>query len=625
MARTIGVDPGDALVKVVELDGSYKKPRLLAVHAAPVDESLPKAGILATAVRGALDGGMKGEVRLGHPCAKAVLRTIDLPFKGKDAIRKVIKAEVEGEIHGYSIDDMVVDFLEVEGAPAGGTRVLVAAAHKDDVRANLMALEAARISPETVDLDTMALWRAADWAGAFDGDGQHGTTAVVDIGSRSVKVLLVQGRDLVDMRVLRLGEYAVADEIAAKHGLAIQDAVRAVTSCAQSGMPFEVKVAPALPARTDGEPVGEDDEPAAADAALPARVEVVQPNEVAAARVAFLQRLRRELIRYLTSSGRGDVGAVWVTGSGSRMPGIEEVLAEAFGTTPLTLDLLGRMQHDLDEEQVVELGPRLATAIGLALAPMGGPTGFDLRREDLADTRGFEKIKFPLTITLMVGLLALFVYGNSLQAKLTLLDYRLGATAKDEQGKTKFRGQAYSATVNESWWKENYRIGRDKFSDLQQELDQLPVYDRVRLLRDRLRAVARQKQKESGIYEDISLESGYAVLVRFAELMTATEDSLGRYLLTKLSLSMKPKARKLEFTVAFRESGFRTRFANLERALQAEYQRPDSPFEPPGGGKSNYKVNIFSDTKETGVEGAYYTITLDIKETFAAFGQGGQR
>ena len=61
MAKTIGVDPGDALVKVVELDGSYRKPRLLSVHTEPLAAGQPKAVSVAAAVRNAVDDGMKGE------------------------------------------------------------------------------------------------------------------------------------------------------------------------------------------------------------------------------------------------------------------------------------------------------------------------------------------------------------------------------------------------------------------------------------------------------------------------------------------------------------------------------------------------------------------------------------
>src|SRR5262245_34518983 len=195
--RSIGIDPGDHTVKVVELDGSYKKTRLVRVHVAPAApptaDAATHADAIATAARAALDEGMKGEETLGHPCREAVLRMLELPFKGHDAIRKVVKAEIEGEIQSQSVDDMVVDFHEIGEGLGGGTRILVASVPKPGLRTTLAALAAQKIEPESIDLDAMALWRAAHWAGAFavdeDADAANvdkPVTAVVDIGSRSV-------------------------------------------------------------------------------------------------------------------------------------------------------------------------------------------------------------------------------------------------------------------------------------------------------------------------------------------------------------------------------------------------------------------------------------------------------
>jgi len=634
MPKTVGVDPGDALVKVVELDGSYRKLRLLQVHTAPVDAGLPKTAVVAAAVRDAVDAGMKGDVFLGYPCREAVLRTIELPFKGKDALRKVVKSEVENEIHGYAVDDMVVAFHEVEGAAEGGSRVLVAAMPKSGLRAQLDAFEAAAIEPQTIDLDTMALWRAADWAGAFESeDGDEAAqgdrlTAVVDIGARSVKVLLVVGDELVDMRALRLGEAAIGDDIAMRHGLSVEVAREAVQGCIATGAPVEVEVAAEVPATTEGN----EEEAAAVDGEDPAgrvqtRAVSVAPAEVDAARIAFLQRLHRELVRYLASSGRGDVDAVWITGGACRTAGIEDVLAEAFGTAPRELDLLAGLQHDLEDDEVAELGPQLAVAIGCALAPMGGPQGLDLRREDLAYTKGFERIKFPLTITLMVGLLALFVYTNHRAAVRNNLEYEIGKTHYGPGNKIDFFGMVNSVLAGKWFEKPSnflYEKSRGKdyrWKDLRDELVNAPVHERIKLLRNKLKAVADDKQEKSGIYEEVALESGYAVFVRFSEIMQQLEPQLGRYLLTRFELNMPSQNRYLSFAIACRGSGFRDKGAALERAFQAEFARPDSPFMPPKN-KQLSTEKLFVDSDETGVAGAYFEINLGIKEAFGPFGGG---
>ncbi len=641
MVRSIGIDPGDQAVKVVELDGSYRRTRLLRVHSAPAGaptaDGGTRADVVAEAAREAVDAGMRGSVWLGHPCREAVLRTIELPFKGHDAIRKVVKAEIEGEIQSQSVDDMVVDFHEVGPGTSGGSRILVASVPKPSLRTQLAALGAHGIEPDTVDLDTMALWRVAHWAGAF-ADPEHADataatdadkriTAVLDIGARSIKIVLVEGEHLVEMRALRLGDAVVAEQIARQLGLDVGAARDAAYRALASGSDQRIDVVDAVPATAGTDP---DVAPVPAET-VPTRTVVVRHEDVESAHTAFLQRLARELTRFLTASGRAaHVRAVWVTGGASRSPGTHDMLAAVFGVDARELDVLGRLQHDLDPEQANELGARIATAVGLALGRFGGPAGFQLRQEDLVVTRGFERIKFPLAIACMVGLLAMFVYWNKKTIELRNLEFEIGATyvdKKDPKAPTLFYGMLYSVYTRDGWFEkpDQFRLeqsgGKDyTHKDLVAELVATPVHQRLQLVRQRLKTVADAKQKESGIYEDISMESGLAVLVRWAELMQATEPQLGRFLVTKIDLNMKPPNRRLEFTIAFRGEDFRSRRESLRSAIDAEMQREDTPFEVPARAETEKPAQLFADSAESGVVGAYYTVTMHVKDSFPLFG-----
>ena len=641
MVRSVGIDPGEDTAKVVELDGTYRKTRLLRVHVAPVTapaSDVPgRAEAVAAIAAEAVGTGMKGEPLLGHPCREAVLRVLDLPFKGHDQIRKVVKAEAEGEIHGYAVDDMVVDFHEIGEGTAGGTRLLVAAVPKVGLRAQLEALSAHSIEPEHIDLDTMALWRAAHWAGAFAPDaeaaavavpaGPSVVTAVVEIGARSVKVLLVEGENLVDMRVIRVGDASIGDGIANRHGIEASRAHALALECLRTGRDVEAEVDGELPAVAEGDDGGEG----AATAAPAMRTIVVSHADAEAAHTAFLQRLARELVRYLTSVTKAaTIRGVWLTGMGCRAPGVREMIGEVFGVAAQELDVLGKLQHDLEPEEVEVLGSQLATAIGLALTKLGGPEGFDLRQEDLVVQRGFERIKFPLAILCMVGLLALVFYSAKLSAELRNLELQIGKTyidPKNPNGPPQFHGMLHSVLSGK--WFENgaqFRIEDAKAKDytyknLIEDLAAAPVHKRLLLVRDKLRKVAEDKQQDSGIYEDITLESGLAVLVRFAQIMKAVEPQLGRYLMLRLAVNMKAPNRKLEFLVAFRGDDFRDRLNALQLALEADYEDPKSPFEKPSTRAESAKEELFRDSAESGVAGAYYKITLRVKDSFQPFGQ----
>ena len=127
-----------------------------------------------------------------------------------------------------------------------------------------------------------------------------------------------------------------------------------------------------------------------------------------------------------------------------------------------------------------------------------------------------------------------------------------------------------------------------------------------------------QKQKESGIYEDVSLESGLAVLVRWAELMRAVEPSLKGMLIMKIDLNMKSPNRRLDFRVAFRGNDFRDKWALLQRAIEADMEKPDSPFEKQKRAEAGNDEKLFSDNDV--VPGAYYDFSLRVKDTFEPFG-----
>jgi type IV pilus assembly protein PilM len=646
MAKSIGIDAGDHSVKVVEIDGSYRKTRLLrcrveTVPAAP--DGAERAAATASAITTAMKAGkIGGDAVLGHPSREAVLRTIDVPFTGRDAIRKVIKAEVEGAIQSQSVDEMVVDFLEV-GKAAEGSKVLVAAIPKQGLREVLDALVDSGIEPEHVDLDAMAVYRTADWCGAFvppasapvppdaDAEPPSTTNIVLDLGARSTRVLVVTDGKLVDMRTIRLGDASIAEGVMRANSLSLDDARAAVQACLTTGADWSGEVAEALPAAVAGQA-------AAGEEAAPPKMRTVA---VAAAQVeaeqdAYLQRLSRELVRFLASNSRlGSIHAVWITGGGSRIAGMKGMLEGVFGRAPHELDVLGRLQHSLSPEEAETLGPRLATAIGLALQPFGGPDGFELRQEDLAYTRGFDRVKFPLAITCMVALFTAVVYGVKLNNDLKNLQYQIGTEYRDPQkGTYTFYGQL--CAVFESGWFSNFSVleGKKEYreKDLRADLVLQPVANRVKFVLDKLTLMLKQQREKSGVYDDLSVDSGLAVLVRFFEVLKKAEDGdLGsKYLLCKFDLNMKSSGagdksgRALNFTIAIRDADrtARARKDALQSEIEAECKQPDSPFSRLDALAT--RENPFADAAETKTTGTYFDMKILIKDQFNAFGGAKQ-
>ena len=115
MAKAVGLDAGEHEVKLVELDGSYRRTRLSKILLERVEEDEAGADDALHASRGAVAAlrafkevnANRENITLGFPSREAVFRRLTVPFSGREQIRKVIKFEVEGSIHSHSVDDMV--------------------------------------------------------------------------------------------------------------------------------------------------------------------------------------------------------------------------------------------------------------------------------------------------------------------------------------------------------------------------------------------------------------------------------------------------------------------------------------------------------------------------------------
>ncbi len=632
MAKGVGLDIGEYEIKVVELDGSLKKPRLTKVNIDLAESAPgPDAAVADVPGRAVLhvlkDAGLgRDNISVAFPCREAVLRTISVPFVGEENIRKVLKFEVEGSIHSHNVDDMVIDFVSME-ASASTTKVMVVAVPKPSLRTRLKSLEAVGIEPENVDLDATALYRTAECIGCFsepiDGaeppaEGEPPRARlVIDVGARSAAVLLVVGGRLLDLRTLRTGTDAVVDEIVAAHQITPAIARKLALEALQTGE--DQGYAITAPADAAGAP---EAEAAAAAAAVAAPQESLSHAFVAGARDRFLERFRRELMRFIASvSNVGAIEAVWITGGGSLMPGVADVIGEVCGCQPRMLDVLGRLQHGLNEEEAAAINPRIAVAVGLALGMMGGPLRLNFRREDLAFARQFDRLKFPLAVTCMLGLFFCVFLGLRNLKQLGYLESEYGTTTmippEERKGgaPVRFAGVYVQRLMAPTGWMDQ-RMERRAYTQLCERLANADTFKQLDMIRAELEKLKKSEQEKTGYYADLALESGFAVLVRMSQVLKSIEGQLGRYLITDIRMELPPNgSRYVEIVFALRRD-FRTIYDAIKQAFADDARDAASPFAKVGEAIGVEK--LFSDL-EPGEEGAYMTLKVDVKPTFGVF------
>jgi hypothetical protein len=441
------------------------------------------------------------------------------------------------------------------------------------------------------------------------------------VGARATRVLAVIGGRLVDVRALRLGADSIADDVAARTGVGLDVARDAVQEALRTGEAFAVigagGAAPSEPA--EAADAGDGDATDGEDQVLVVADQSIGADVVIAARDAFLARLRRELMRFLAGLPRvAAVERLYVTGGGSSLPGVVDCLSDVFGCTAQPLDVLSRVSHGLDADEAARIGPRIATAFGLALTMLGGRGGFNFRQEELAYKRGFDRVKFPLAIACVLAAFLPFLYGLRQLNELRDLGKRYGELYQVAEGGEARRGaSAVRATfwgyvgllMNDGQPNSVLRpLGPKNFEGLTRQLVDLQTFQRLPAIRSALEKHLQDQQEQTGVFEDLRLPSGVYVLSYFADVIQRIEKQLGSFLIAELDLNMQPRQPSLQVKIALRGEDFRNRVALLQDALRATFEDPNSPFSAFGlaGGEDVFREG----------DGATVTMKIDLKEEF---------
>ena len=112
MSRSIGIELTEANVKLLALEKTGKKHRVLQFYkaAVPTDKDRPWNERASEALREAIAAckTAKGRIVVSIDSGEAILREVALPFKNDDQIRKTVRFEMESLVHNYTIDDLVI-------------------------------------------------------------------------------------------------------------------------------------------------------------------------------------------------------------------------------------------------------------------------------------------------------------------------------------------------------------------------------------------------------------------------------------------------------------------------------------------------------------------------------------
>ena len=334
---TVGLDIGSGLIKLVAISHGSGEPVLTkvalttVVDDAIVEGEVMDTGIVADAIRGLMQSaGIKTkQVVIAVGGRDVIIKKIAMERVKETEARQLIRWEAEQHVP-FDMENVELDFqiLDPEGEGLQ-MNVLLVAAKRELVENKMALLSQAGLQPSIIDVDAFALHNAFQ---LNHPDAMHGVVGLVNLGHETTNINIMEDGVPVLTRDLPLGTRRFREDLQRERGLSAEEADRLLQGFERSEV-----LEPFL--ETRGEELAVGIERAA----------------------AFLQSASRSA---------GGVARLYITGGGSRIPGLNRVLADRLRLPVQQANPIERLQVAEDVLSTLnpdEVGPLLMLPIGLAL------------------------------------------------------------------------------------------------------------------------------------------------------------------------------------------------------------------------------------------------------------------
>ncbi|HEU5048779.1 MAG TPA: type IV pilus assembly protein PilM [Gemmatimonadales bacterium] len=334
---TVALDIGSGLIKLVQISHGSGEPVLTkiattqVVDDAIVEGEVMDKGIVADAVRGLMaSSGIKTkQVVTAVGGRDVIIKKITMDRMKEAEAREVIRWEAEQHVP-FDMDNVELDF-QILDPEADGLQmtVLLVAAKRELVETKLALLRDVGLEPSIIDVDAFALHNAFE---VNHPDAMRGVVGLVNIGHETTNVNILDDGIPVLTRDIAIGTRRFREDLQRERGLSADEAERVLQAYETDAM-----LLPFLESRGEELAVG---------------------IERAA---AFLQSASRSA---------GGVSRLFTTGGGSRIPGLNKILADRLRLPVQQANPIQRLQiaegvFDMVERD--EIAPLLMLPIGLAL------------------------------------------------------------------------------------------------------------------------------------------------------------------------------------------------------------------------------------------------------------------
>jgi type IV pilus assembly protein PilM len=218
----IGLDIGTSAVKMVELLGG-KEARLNCLGMIPLPSGVVGAGEVKEPAE--LAEAIKSLIRQYNVQSKrvviavagqaAIVRLLKVTLQNKNELADIVRKEAEKNLP-YALDELYMDYQVIKTDPAQKeSEVVLVCARKSIVDSQLEAVRNAGLEPVAVDIQPLALVRAA----GFEDIETYGNIGLLDIGEETSDLIIIKDGIPLFTRVIPLAGNRITQLIAESIGI----------------------------------------------------------------------------------------------------------------------------------------------------------------------------------------------------------------------------------------------------------------------------------------------------------------------------------------------------------------------------------------------------------------------
>lgn len=371
--KPLGIDIGASAIKAVQVKRSGHTAKVVKTFLVEIPRDTaerPAPEVVAETLKKFLRERKIAADRFvsSFPLSSAIVRNAVVPFQGRHKIRQVIKFQAEPHLP-FSIEEVVIDFIETASAEENKTPVIIIGAKKEIVAKQIELLNAGGLDPEVIGVDAFAL--ANNYLLRAGGAVSDETVMLLDIGAAKTLLVIMKGRSVVLARSISVGGDDITEALQKEFSIDFQSAEKLKKEKA---------------AAVTGERPSEEE----------ARInKVIGP---------ILTRLVREVDRSVRSASAtlkdAGLSKLYLTGGGALLPRAGELFSREFGCEAGLLCSYGQLDGSEGDEAMCAAG----VATGLAIQGLGfAGAAINLRRDELAYKGGRRKVKRQVTIAITLA------------------------------------------------------------------------------------------------------------------------------------------------------------------------------------------------------------------------------